>query len=190
MTTPVFSDIASFEGGVVKDPTMTAGVYNYQEVLFVTGTPIVLTGTVTIPTVPENRDTYNLTYDYELRNVEENVTVDRQVTYAVTKEAKEPYKQTVYRYQLTTLNEDIDVNGTEYILNSYAYNRSILYDNTAAVDYFSGNLYLTRTYYINGDPLENEGKVVVETTATNDEGALIGYNHLWGMQKPTLLKCP
>lgn len=182
MITPVFSDIASFEGGVVKDSTLTEGVYNYQEVLFITGEPIVLTGTVSIPTVPENRDTYTLTYDYQLRNVENNVTLDRQVTYNVTKEEKDPYKQTVYRYEISRngLNEDIDVNGTEYILDSFEYNRSMLYDNTAAVDYFSGNLYLTRTYYINGDPLENEGKVVVETTATNDEGALIGYNHLWG----------
>lgn len=180
LITPVMGEIGSFEGGLVLDPTLSDGEYNYKEILFITGEPILLTGVVTLPTIPTNQNTYNLTYDYTLSNIAENVTLTRSVTYAVTKTYKEAYKQTTYDYKITDLSESIDVNGTEYILNSKLDNKSIIYDNTAAVDYFAGNMYLKRTYYINGDPLENDGKVVIEITSDHNEGAMIGYEHLWG----------
>lgn len=177
---PVYAEVVSFEGGLVGDPTLSDGEYNYQEVLFITGEPILLTGIVAVPTIPTNQDTFNITYSYELQNIANNIVVERDVTYSVTKVVKADYGQTTYDYELTQLDETIDVNGVNYILNSYLYNKSVIYDNTAAVDYYSGNMYLKRTYYIEGNPLENSGKVVIETTSNHDEGAMIGYSHLWG----------
>lgn len=188
MIMPVFSEIASFEGGIVKEMTLTEGTYNYQEVLFITGEPIVLTGTVVVPSIPEDQDTYTVEYTYELRNVEKNVEVSRKVSYNVVKDIKETYKQTIYDYEIAKLDESIDVDGVVYTLDSKNFTRSMNYDNTAAVDYFSGNLYLKRTYYINGDQYTNEGKVVIETTSQNDEGALIGYKHLWGSAETYMAK--
>jgi len=188
MIMPVFSEIASFEGGIVKEMTLTAGTYNYQEVLFITGEPIVLTGTVKIPTIPDNRDTYTLQYSYELKNIEKNVELSRSVTYSVTKDVKESYGQTLYDYEMSKLDESITVGGVEYTLDSKNFTRSMNYDNTPAVDYFSGNLYLKRIYYINGDQFINQGKVIVETTSHNDEGALIGYDHLWGSAETYMAK--
>ena len=185
---PVFSEIASFEGGLVKEMTLTSGTYNYQEVLFITGEPILLTGTIKIPTIPEDKASYTLKYDYELRNVDENIELSRSVTYSVTKTLKDTYKQTLYNYEMTKLDESIDVAGVEYTLDSKNFTRSMTYDNTAAVDYFSGNLYLKRMYYINGDQYTNEGKVSVEITSSNDEGALIGYDHLWGTAETYMSK--
>lgn len=180
MIMPIFAEVGSFEGGLIGDPTMDENEYNYQEVLFITGEPILLQGVIQLPEIPDNQDTYNLTYAYELQNIAENVTVDRQVTYEVTKTVKEGYDQTTYDYKMTDLQETIDVAGTEYILNSKLDNRSMIFDNTPAVDYFAGNMYLKRTYYINGNPLENDGKVTIEITSDHNEGAMIGYNHLWG----------
>lgn len=180
LVTPSFSEIVSFEGGIVYDPTLDAGEYNYQEVLFITGEPILLTGIVAVPTIPVNSDVYNITYSYELQNIEKNVAVERDVTYKVTKEVKTDYGQTTYDYEITQLDETITVNGVNYILNSFLYNRSTITDNTAAVDYTSGNMYLKRTYYIEGNTLSNQGKIILETTANHDEGAMIGYDHLWG----------
>lgn len=188
MIVPVFSEIASFEGGLVKEMTLKDGIYNYQEVLFITGEPIVMTGTVVIPTIPKDQDTYSLAYTYTLSNVEKKVELSRKVTYDVTKDVKDTYKQTLYDYEISKLDETIDIGGVVYTLDSKEYTKSLNYDNTAAVDYFSGNLYLKRTYYINGDQLTNEGKVVVETTSSNDEGALIGYDHLWGTAETYMAK--
>lgn len=180
MVIPTYAEVGSFEGGLVGDPTMDAGEYNYQEVLFITGEPILMTGVIQLPEIPTTLDEYTITYNYELQNIAMNVEVDRTVTYSVVKEKKEGYDQTTYDYEMTQLDETISVGGIEYILNSFLYNRSMIYDNTAAVDYFSGNMYLKRTYYIEGTPLVNQGKVVTEITANHDEGAMIGYKHLWG----------
>ena len=189
--TPAMAEVVSFEGGLVGDPTLNNNEYNYQEVLFITGEPVVLTGIVQIPTFPENSDQFTVTYNYELLNSDKNIEVDRTASFRVTKTSKEEYKQTTYKYELTSLDETISVGGTEYVLNSYLYNRSMIYDNTAAVDYFSGNMYLKRTYYTNGTPESYDNKVTIEITSNHDEGAMIGYDHLWGnaetyMSKMTL----
>lgn len=176
--TPVSAEVGSFEGGLVGDPTMDTGEYFYKEVLCITGEPILLSGIVQLPEISTNQN--KITYNYELKNVAENVELNRQVTYAVTKEYKEAYKQTVYDYEMTQLDETIIVNGVEYVLSSYSFNKSMIYDNTAAVDYFSGNLYLTRTYLTYNATGEAQTKIVIETTSNNGEGALIGYHHLWG----------
>jgi len=182
MITPVSAEIVSFEGGLVLDPTLTENEYNYQEVLFISGEPIIVTGIVQKPEIPTDQDTFNITYNFELKNTEQNTAVDRTATYAVTKTKKDGYDQTTYKYELTALDETITVGTTEYVLNSYLYNKSMIYDNTAAVDYFSGNMYLKRTYYTGSEaiPENYDNKVVIEITASYDEGAMIGYNHLWG----------
>lgn len=180
LTGSAFGEIISFEGGLVGDPTLSSGIYNYQEVIFITGEPIVLTGTVKIPVIPTDKDSYSLTYDYTLSNSDKNATVTRKVTFNVTKVEKKKYSQTTYKYELTKLDEKINIDAKEYILDSYLYTRSMIYDNTPAVDYFSGNVYLKRTYFIDGTPISNLGKVVIEITSNEDEGAMIGYNHLWG----------
>lgn len=180
MITSTLAEVVSFEGGLVGDPTMNDNEFNYQEVLFISGEPIVVTGTVQMPEIPTDKDEFSITYKFELINSNENTEIDRTATYQVTKNKKEEYDQTTYKYELTDLKETIEVDGTEYVLNSMIYNRSMIYDNTAAVDYFSGNMYLKRTYYTNGTPESYDNKVVVEITSNHDEGAMIGYNHLWG----------
>jgi hypothetical protein len=65
-----FAEIVSYEAGVVGDPTMDDGVYEYQEVFFLTGQPILLTGTVEVADEPSEGDTeYSLSYDYEANNL-------------------------------------------------------------------------------------------------------------------------
>ncbi len=174
----VFCDMPSFEGGLVGDPTMEKDEYFYQEMLFISGEPILMQGVIKIPNVKE-KNTYNITYEYTLQNKEKNAVLERKATYKVSKEIKKDYRQTIYDYELEKLEEKIEVNGVKYELSSFLFNQSKIEDNTAAVDYYSGNIYLKRTYFI-GDQFDNEGKITIETTANADEGAFIGYNHLWG----------
>jgi len=181
-----FADIVSFEAGVMGDPTLNAGEYNYKEMIFITGEPIELVGTVKVPEIPTDKDTFTLSYTFELQNTAKNAAVTRSVKYDVVKTVEDKYKQTTYEYTISKLDESITIGGVSYNLDGFLYNKSILYDNTPAVDYFSGNIYLKRTYHINGDRVTNQGTVTVVTTTTKED-RLIGYDHYWGSAETVIL---
>jgi len=176
LSTSSFGMVASMDGGVVGDPTMDASTYEYQEVLFISGEPIELSGTVKVPTIPTDKDTYKATYEYELYNTAKNTTLERSVSYEVTLEKNTVLNQTVSKTEITSVDEEIIVDGVEYTLGGYIFDESALIDNTPAVDYYSGSIYYKRTYYKTGDAKTNEGKVVVEATSDT----VIGFNHQWG----------
>ena len=171
-----FAMVASMDGGVVGDPTMDANTYDYQEVLFISGEPIELSGTVLLPKISEDKTSYKLSYTYELYNTSKNTTLDRTVTYDVTKEKNEALSQTVTKVEVSSIKEEITVDGVEYTLGGYIFDESSLTDNTPAVDYYSGSIYYKRTYYKTGDAKTNKGKVVVEATSDT----IVGFKHLWG----------
>lgn len=171
-----YAMVASMDGGVVGDPTMDKDTYEYQEVLFITGEPIELSGTVKVPVIPEDKDTYKASYTYELFNTEKNATLSRTITFDVTKEKNESVSQTVTKTELSSLSEEITVDGSTYTLGGYIFDESSLTDNTPAVDYYSGSIYFKRTFYKDGSMQNNKGKVIIEATSDT----VIGFNHLWG----------
>jgi len=176
LTTSSFAMVASMDGSVVGDPTMTADTYEYKEVLFVTGEPIELSGTVKLPIIPTDKDTYKASYTYELYNTEKSVTLDRTVSYDVTLEKNEAMQQTISKSEISSIKEEITVSGVDYTLGGYIFDETALIDNTPAVDYYSGSIYYKRTYYKGDDAKTNTGKVVVEATSDT----VIGYKHEWG----------
>lgn len=183
-STATFAEIASFEGGVVGDPTMDEGVYEYQEMFFLSGEPILLTGTVELADKPDEDDTdYSLSYSYELQNIDESITLSRDVTFDVVEVVNESMQQTTYKSDISSLDESIDVNGVTYTLGGYLFDESQLIDNTPAVDYFNGNLYSKRKYFIDGDQLTNDGVVTVVITSDS----YVGYDHLWGQSETQVL---
>ncbi len=182
---PSFAEIVSFEAGVVGDPTMDDGVYEYQEMFFLTGEPILLTGTVDVGTPPSEGDTnYSRTYDYELQNIENEIVLSRSVTFDVVEVVNESMQQTTLKADIRSIDESIDVAGDTYTLAGYLFDESQLIDNTPAVDYFNGNLYAKRKYFINGDQLTNEGVVTVEISSDT----YVGYKHLWGNSETQVLQ--
>lgn len=181
---PAYAEMIGFEGGVIGDPNMKKNTYNYQEVFFLSGEPKVLTGTVTVPAAPEGKETYTLQYSYTLTSEDETVTLSRKVTAEITEKANTAFKQTQYKAKITKYQEDITVDGVDYSLDGYLFTKSLLFDNTPAVDYFSGNLYGKRTYYIGGTALKNKGKITVETTGDT----YIGYKHHWGSSNTAVIR--
>ncbi len=178
------AEVASFEGGAVGDPTMDAGVFEYEEMFFLSGKPVLLTGTVDLATKPKEGDlNYSQSYTYELQNTAEGITLSRSVTFDVVEVVNESMQQTTYKSDISSLDESIDVNGTSYTLGGYLFDESKLIDNTPAVDYFNGNLYAKRKYFINGDQITNEGVVTVEITSDS----YVGYEHLWGQSETQIL---
>lgn len=185
LTTPyTYADMAGFEGGVQGDPTLKSDTYNYEEFCFLTGKPILLTGTLSVPDAPVGKEVYTLAYKYDLVNVEEDVTVTRKITVEVTDKKNDAFKQTQRKSKITQFSESVTAGDNKYTLNSYIYTKSALVDNTPAVDYSSGTFYGKRTYYINGTPTKNDGKIVIETNGD----PVIGYSHYWGDSLTTVVE--
>ncbi len=177
-----FAYVPSFEAGIVGETTMTEGTYYYEEITFLSGEPILLKGTATLPEIPEDDDDFRLTYDYELFNEEAGAQINRTVSLRVVRDRRD-YDQTTTKVELAGIDEDITIDGTEYNLASYRYDQTKLTDNTPAVDYFNGNFYLKRVYYLNGDFADNEGRVDYEITSDT----FVGYDHYWGRSETQIL---
>lgn len=184
LVVPSYGDIVTYEAGVTGDPTMDDSVYEYSEYFFLTGEPILLTGLAEVESAPNNQDNYDLTFSFELSNADENIIVEREITYEVTNKKDDVMNQTIYKAEIDDIDEEITIDGTEYVLSSYNFDRSKLIDNTPAVDYYSGNVYFRRVYYINGDSVANEGKIVHEINSISD----IGYDHHWGSSETLILE--
>ncbi len=178
-----WAEIPCLDAGVVGDPTMDKNTYEYTEILFITGEPIELHGTIKKPVIPKGKDKYNMSYEYNLFNVDKGVTLNRKITYNVEVKRDSNVHQTITKAEISKLDESIKVGDIKYTLAGYIFDKSALTDNTPAVDYYSGSIYYKRTYYKNGNAQKNEGKVIVE--ANTD--AVIGYNHKWGNAETNII---
>lgn len=127
-----YGQVVGFNGGIKDD-------YLYKEVIFVTGRPIVVEGEVEID-IDENKDMINTRYRYELSNPEEDVRVERRVSYVTNLYKKEEKNQTVATTSVDSFSEKITVGDDRYNLGDYQLSRSIVYDNRPAVKFYSGNL--------------------------------------------------
>lgn len=151
------------EGGIANER-------EYKEVIFITGEPVLLTGTAKVTQSGRNNEiqtriTYNLT------DASGQIKLSRNVTFKSTLEKKLDERQTVTVTKLDRGTETITVGKVRYTLTDYQYSRSLLTDNKPAVDYFSGNWNARKTYSVNN----GKGTVVVETW-----GETVGYDHSWG----------
>ena len=83
-------EIPGYEGGINNEN-------NYKEVIFITGEPIELEGTLDIKISEKNRkgvQTKTYTYKYDLHNVKLGATLRRNITY------RKPLKLTVIKPHL------------------------------------------------------------------------------------------
>lgn len=179
---PVFADIPHIEGGVSGDVTLKAGVYQFDEVDWLTGEPVVMTGTVTIPPTPTTAK-YKLTYSYDLSNTTKKATLSRKITYDVEKIKNASVNQTTYKVTISKLDETYTVGSDTYTIGSYIFNKTMLEDNTPSVDYYSGSSYIKRVFYKNGDVKTNTGKV----TVVSNTDTLVGYKHRWGNSETQII---
>ena len=181
--TPSHAQVAWLDGGLVGD-LMIAGTHEYQELVFITGEPVLLKGTVRLPVVPTNSDAYSLGYQFNLTNAAKGITLVRSVTYDVTKVTNANITQTAYEKKLKQYQETITTPAGEYVLGKYIFQDSRIYDNTPAVDYFSGNIIAERTYYLNGDYANNAGHV----TFIIDAKPIVGYEHNFGNNETMVVR--
>jgi len=175
-STVTFGQIVWVDGGIVGDEYLD-GSNAYEELCFITGEPVILKGTVSLPTVDTTKDTYKLTYNFELANTVEEITLSRSVTYQVDKVTRATIGQTLYEKSLTSYSEEIVTADHTYTAGkSPNFLESRVIDNQPAVDFYSGTFNLERTLYIDGDYTDNSGFV----TYISECDPIIGYEHQWG----------
>ncbi|WP_010245310.1 S-layer homology domain-containing protein [Acetivibrio cellulolyticus] len=175
---------SGFEGGISSGEVVGKTTYDYKEVIFLTGEPVVFTGTLTIKkTVKQDSTTgkqiITANYTYKLTNDERSGTLTKFLSYS-TVLTKKDNGQTI---EETSLNpkytEVIKVDDATYTLKNYDFTKTNITDSKPAVDYLAGNLWGRKTYEIGTD----EGSVTVDIT-----GDFYGYNQYWGTTETQVLE--
>ena len=154
--------IPGYEGGIQNEMT-------YKEVIFVTGQPITMEGTLTMKP-KEKGNIITETYNYKLENKAMNAKLSRTIT---LKNILEPNgNQVKYTKTLDKYKETITIDKKKYDAkdNSYQWSQGGVEQNTPLVDYYSGHYSARKTYDVD----KGNEEVVVETM-----GSLVGYNSPW-----------
>ncbi|HHV98320.1 MAG TPA: S-layer homology domain-containing protein [Clostridiaceae bacterium] len=172
---------SGYESGVSSGTVPGKDTFEYQEVCFISGEPIVFKGTVKIKK-SMRRDEIITTYTYNLKNVDRSATLTRSLSFTTEiseGENGQAAEKTVLSKQPT---ETIKIDNTTYRLTNYDFTSSRIVVPRPAVEYYAGNLWWKKTYQIGTS--SNGGTVTVEAT-----GEIYGYNQYWGNTEATILNC-
>ncbi len=186
---------SGYEGGISSGETPSVGtgtttskaVYQYQEPVFLTGVPIVMSGDLTITkrlstNAKTNVQTLTTTYIYALQNTGSNSRLARNLTFVTAITAKSNGQKTEST-QLTRATETVTIDGTTYRiadLNDYSLSKAITNDYKPAVNYFAGTLSSRKTYHVG--TATNTDTVIVETS-----GKYVGYDEYWSTAEAQIL---
>jgi len=172
------------EGGISSGEVEGKTTYDYKEVVFLTGEPIVFSGTLTIKKTSKKdsttgKQTITSTYTYKLSNDEVSGTLTKSVSYNTVITEKENGQ----KIEETSLNgkysEVIKIDGITYNLKNYDFTKTNITDSKPAIDYMAGNLWGRKSYSIGTD----EGSVTVDVI-----GDFYGYNQYWGSAETQILE--
>lgn len=178
---------SGYEGGISSGDAPNKVSFQYVEPCFLTGTPIILSGTLIIKkTLKEDAktktQTLTTTYNYSLRNNDKASTLTRALTFVTTITPKENGQKT-QSTQLTKASETVNIGGETYKIaniTDYELSKSILNDLKPAVNYYAGNLWSKKTYRIG--TTTNTDTIVVEST-----GKYYGYDEYWSTAEAQLI---
>lgn len=171
-----FADEYALYGGLMDAQTMKAGEYYYQEVTFLSGKPIVMTGKVTIPTTPTG-DSYKLQIKYAVANTKEKARLERTVIYNVTKTLNNSTKQVITNYTMPIdgLKETATIGSDTFTLTSFKFSRSVVQTQHPGIRFDTGNLYFEKVFHVNGDETTAARKVIITADGKPD----MGFENFW-----------
>ena len=167
---PAFAvEIPGYEGGINNEN-------NYKEVIFITGEPIEMEGTLTIKTNDRNRggvQQKNYTYTYRLNNLKLGATLNRTIRLTETFETNG--KQTTSQKTLDSYSEKLTIDGKTYQVNTedYQWNQGQVVHETGLVEYYAGDWSARKTYKVGNRRAATE-EITVQTI-----GNLVGYDSPW-----------
>ncbi|MFA5575956.1 MAG: S-layer homology domain-containing protein [Tissierellaceae bacterium] len=154
-------NIPGYEGGIQDE-------FTYKEVVFVTGEPILMEGTLKV-----SGDTTKETYKYDLANPSYKASLSRTVTLKNLHQEKEG--QITTTKEIDKYTETVTIDKTKYTVEkgNYVWNQGSVTHNTPLIGYYAGD-YAARKLYTIG-----KGKNVEATVEVTTIGNLVGYDSPW-----------
>lgn len=169
----------SYEGGIFSVSKDEKVPLEYKEVCFITGEPIVFSGTVTVKKTVR-QDVTNVAFTYNLKNVERSAILTRNLSYDI-KSIKTEDEQTIEEMSFSKKpSETLRINNDIYVLRNYEFSHSKIIDKMPIIDYSAGNMWGRKTYQIGN--ANSGGTVTVEIT-----GKVFGYDQNWGSIETAIL---
>lgn len=167
-----------YEGGISSCKSLisskTSSQFDYKEVVFLSGTPIVMTGKVTLKK-KVNATTETNTYTYSLANGDN--TLKRTVvlqTNIIKKDNNQITKETsIYG----TPSETVVIGSKTYVLSSYNLTKTSIVDVKPAIEYYAGSLETKKVY------TAGTGNTITESLT----GQFYGYNQNWSNSEVQIL---
>jgi len=177
--------LVSFSSFAVEIPGYEGGINNennYKEVIFITGEPIELEGTLEIKVDDKSKRGRNsgksedniqerkYTYTYNLKNLKLGATLKRSIK--LTEIYETNGKQTTSQKTLDKYTETFNINGKTYKVDTkdYQWNQGQVVHETGLVEYYAGDWSARKTYKVD----KGVEEVVVQTI-----GNLVGYDSPW-----------
>lgn len=169
------ADIVDLTGGIRNE-------YTYQEYVFLTGQPLLFTGSgkdIKV-TVKEENGKRTETYNLKLTGPG-GAELTRNVTYVSDISDFTKIGQNTSVGKVTKFKEELEVGGTTVELVDFQLSKSAVEDNRAASDYLSGNVIIRKTYQ-----LESAAGNTAQMTVYGN-GQLLGYENFWGAAETQLM---
>lgn len=167
--TPTQAKTVDVYGGIQNE-------YTYEEVVFVSGAPIVFSGTSKNVKVTEKESNGKLTETYNITLTgPNNAKLTRNFTYVSDVTNYDQIGQSTENGEVTKYTEKIVVDGITYTLSDYQLSKGTITDKRPASDYFSGNAIARKTFTTNATK-EQPSK----TIEVNIESRNYGYENFWG----------
>jgi N-acetylmuramoyl-L-alanine amidase len=166
-----------YEPGISGEATGKKGEFKYKEVVFVSGEPILLEGTLK---VSEDSKGTKTTVEYGLSNTAKNAKLSRKVVYLNVESRNSLGNQTTYASSLDPkYTETIQIGSDSYKLTEYLFTRSGLTDDKTIIKYLVSDWNGSKIYSKNN----GAGEVKIDFT-TN----MVGYDNYWSSTKTAFHK--
>ncbi len=157
-----------YEPGISGEATAKKGQFKYKEMVFISGEPILLEGTVA---VKEDSKGTKTTVEYELSNTVKKAELNRKVVFLNSESKNGLGNQATYASSLDPkYTETIQIGSDTYKLTEYLFTRSGLTDDKTIIKYMVSDWNGSKTYSKN----DGAGEIKIDFS-TNQ----VGYNNFW-----------
>jgi hypothetical protein len=166
-----------YDPGITGEETPKKGEYNYKEVVFLTGEPILLSGTAKITESKTSTGSKTI-IEYKLDNTEKSAKLDRKITYISTNTASKYDNQIASSTVIDPkFSETVQIGSDSFKLTAYQYSKSGLSDDKAIIKYNVYNWNGKKTYSKN-----NGDEVIVDIKADT-----YSYDNYWSTTETSLI---
>ncbi len=172
-----FADTYSIYGGIKRDELSKKNTFLYEEMCFMSGKPILLKGTVTLPKVKMGRDRYKMSVKYSASDSSGKNKIDRKVTYDVEKKIDTETGEVITNWTIKPggIKETVTIDSTNYELTSFEFDNSIISDVKPAISFNSGKLRYKKVFNTDDPQLDKGKKIIVIGESLTG----LSYQNIW-----------